>query len=208
MNPNPNTGDCKALAGFHDVCCSTVMWAAFAATGILLILSMSCNILCCTRNYRKDPTSRFLPRLRRSFSFKSKGVEDSPVYGNISYIYNERESQSDGHGPRTGAKGLTPGHLCYAKLELPSSREQGARSPALTPYSETLPMLKISRAGGAAKPHRHRGTPGEGSLCRTVPQFPDSATLENADLYSSVRAGSPGGRTDHQQYANKATLSI
>ncbi|GCC42752.1 hypothetical protein chiPu_0026653, partial [Chiloscyllium punctatum] len=104
---------------------------------------------------------------------------------------------------------LAPGPLCYAKLELPSSREPPVGRPAPTPYSETLPMLKISRAGGAAKQHRQRARGGgDGSLSRGSPRLPDGSARENTDLYSSVQVGTQEGRTEHQQYVNKETLKI
>ncbi|XP_041035582.1 uncharacterized protein LOC121272835 [Carcharodon carcharias] len=43
----------QSCKGLQDLCCSSLMWTIFGATGFFLFLSVTCNILCCARSYRK-----------------------------------------------------------------------------------------------------------------------------------------------------------
>ncbi|XP_078061378.1 uncharacterized protein LOC144487199 isoform X1 [Mustelus asterias] len=199
----------QVCSGFQDWCCSTSMWLIFGATGFVLLLSLTGNILSCTRNYRKDHSSKFLPRFRRSFSFRSKEVEDSPVYGNINYIYTGVEQQGDGQPlePETGRKGIMPRQMCYAKLELASSRDHRGRKLNKTQYAETLDMLKKSRADRKAQ-QGVPGVPASNSLSRTLPSFLESGDLEPSELYASVRMAKAEGKAQRLEYVNKESLKI
>ncbi|XP_078391011.1 uncharacterized protein LOC144672883 [Cetorhinus maximus] len=206
MGGTQHNQSCK---GLQDLCCSSLMWTIFGATGFLLFLSVTCNILCCARSYRKGHSTKFLPRFRRSFSFKSKEVEDSPVYGNINYICTGMERQSNGQSvePGTGLKAITPRQICYAKLELPASRDHRGRKLTKTQYTETLNMLKKSRMDrkgqqGASK------IQADSSLSRTLPQFQASQDLEHSELYASVCLGKREGKGRSEEYANKESLKI
>ncbi|XP_067832284.1 signaling threshold-regulating transmembrane adapter 1-like [Heptranchias perlo] len=207
MGGNNQTQSCY---GFEDLCCSSFMWVICGATGFLLFLSLSCNILCCARSYRKDNSSKFLPRFRRSFSFKSKEVEDNPVYGNINYLYTGMERRSSGQPvePETGVKAVTRRPICYAKLELPASRDHCGRKFSKTQYSEVLNMFKINieKKGklGTAE------TQEDGSLRKTSPESLDgqSVDLEHSELYASVRLARRGDKLPSEEYANKESLKI
>ncbi|XP_067880248.1 signaling threshold-regulating transmembrane adapter 1-like [Heterodontus francisci] len=208
MVENNQTQHCY---GLQDLCCSSLMWVICGASGFLLFLSLTCNILCCARSYRKDNSRKFLPRFRRSFSFKSNEVEDNPVYGNINYIYTGMERQSSGQlvESETGVKAVTQRQICYAKLELASSREQRGRKFTKTQYTEILDMLKGDGAEGKGKlvgPEIRA----DNTLSRTLPKAPTSQSLdlENSDLYASVRLGRREEKTQSEEYANKESLKI
>ncbi|XP_078286244.1 uncharacterized protein LOC144611032 [Rhinoraja longicauda] len=194
------TQDCY---GLHGLCCSSLMWVVCGAAGTLLLLSLSCNIIFCAQSYRRGNTSKFLPHFRRSFSFKSEEVEDNPVYGNINYFYTGVER---GSIPQSMSKQREmKRQVCYAKLELPASRDRQGREQSNTQYTDILNMLAISQASevsvGTRKDSGHSDLPSPTSNTQLL-------DLGSSDLYASVRLGRRADRGWREDYANKDSLKI
>ncbi|XP_078061379.1 uncharacterized protein LOC144487199 isoform X2 [Mustelus asterias] len=119
------------------------------------------------------------------------------------------EQQGDGQPlePETGRKGIMPRQMCYAKLELASSRDHRGRKLNKTQYAETLDMLKKSRADRKAQ-QGVPGVPASNSLSRTLPSFLESGDLEPSELYASVRMAKAEGKAQRLEYVNKESLKI
>ncbi|XP_069785272.1 uncharacterized protein [Narcine bancroftii] len=191
--------------GLQDLCCSSLMWIICGVSGALLLVSLSCNVLCCAQSYRRGNTSKFLPRFQRSFSFKSEEVEDNPVYGNINYLYTGMER---GNIAQTIENDKLKRQICYAKLQLAPLGTQQGRNKSKTQYTDIMNVLSSSHVENQAA----NGNPGpwKDSTQSTSlsPANLHLLDLEPSDLYASVRLVERGEKDWRGQYANKESLKI
>ncbi|XP_062891120.1 uncharacterized protein LOC134338887 isoform X1 [Mobula hypostoma] len=201
----PGSNQTQDCYGLQDLCCSSLMWVICGATGVLLLVSLSCNIVCYAQSYKRGNSSKFLPHFRRSFSFKPEEVEDNPVYGNINYFYTGMERATTSHS--MGKDRERKRQICYAKLELPASRDQQGRKLSRTQYTDILNMLTRGHEEQQAVDgtlDSRKGSTQSSTLSPTSNS--ELLDLGSSDLYASVRLGRREGKICGQDYANKETL--
>ncbi|XP_051865089.1 signaling threshold-regulating transmembrane adapter 1-like [Pristis pectinata] len=202
MAGSNQTQDCY---GLQDLCCSYLMWVICGVTVVLLLVSLSCNIVCYAQSYRRGNPSKFLPNFRRSF--KSEEVEDNPVYGNINYLYTGMER---GSIPRSlENERERKRQICYAKLELPASRDHKGRKLTKTQYTDILNILTSNHKKqtvmegtlGPRKDSSQSNILSPTSNCELLDLGP-------SDLYASVRLGRREDKVWGEEYVNKESLKI
>ncbi|KAM9444288.1 uncharacterized protein Hap1MRO34_025349 isoform 2-T2 [Clarias gariepinus] len=119
--------------GFWVFWGSSQLWGVLGSIMTLLLLSFSCNILCCLQKRLTAKGKKFLPRFRRSVSLKNREMEENPIYGNITYTDEKQEV-------KTPAENFSA-RDCYANLSLkaPKPSAPGRASPlSQIQYSDVL----------------------------------------------------------------------